>query len=118
MLTLLIVDDDPQIRSALLRLLRGDYSLILCASAEAALSVLNGDSLSRPDVVLTDVDMPGGASGLELRQIILEHWPKLPVVVMTGGDVLRCDELATVLAKPFTKDELRTALDAATKLKS
>jgi len=52
-------------------------------SADAALGVLHGDA-ALPDVVLSDIEMPGTLSGMDLAFRLRERWPRLPVVLVTG----------------------------------
>ncbi len=81
---ILIVDDDPDIRGALRRLLeRSGMQVTEADSAEAAIAQLVS---SRPDVVVSDVMMPG-RSGLELYTTLVEHSPRLEgrVIFLTGA---------------------------------
>ena len=67
------------------------------------------------DVVLSDVMMPGGMSGVELAREIRERWPQLPVVLTTGFiEAARSavNEGLEVLVKPYPLETLVTALDA------
>ena len=67
------------------------------------------------DVVLSDVMMPGGMSGVELARKIRERWPQLPVVLTTGFiEAARSavNEGLEVLVKPYPLETLVTALDA------
>jgi DNA-binding NtrC family response regulator len=79
----LLVDDDPTILSSIGEAL-GDMGLEVgtAGSAEAALERL---AKSRPDVVLSDIRMPG-LSGLELLSLIRERAPDIDVVLMTAYD--------------------------------
>ena len=52
-------------------------------SADAALAALNGGA-SLPDIVLSDIEMPGKLSGMDLAFRLRERWPHLPVVLITG----------------------------------
>jgi signal transduction histidine kinase/CheY-like chemotaxis protein len=67
------------------------------------------------DLVLTDIVMPGGLSGIEVLRYVRDRHPQLPVVLMTGYSnelqKLSSDEL--VLLKPFSPHELADALRKA-----
>ncbi|GMV06304.1 MAG: sigma-54-dependent Fis family transcriptional regulator [Gemmatimonadota bacterium] len=82
---ILLVDDDPSVLSALTRALgRHGAEVEAVGGGEAALGKL---ATFVPDVVLTDVRMPG-MGGLELLRILRERAPQVDVVVMTGHDDL------------------------------
>ena len=76
-----LVDDDASIRWVLERALKhGGMSARVFDAAEPALEALRRES---PDVLITDIRMPG-ASGLELLKRIRDTRPALPVIVMTA----------------------------------
>ncbi len=76
-----LVDDDASIRWVLERALRqGGMSPTAFDHADTALAALRRD---RPDVLITDIRMPG-RSGLELLTEIRDSQPELPVIVMTA----------------------------------
>ena len=79
--SILIVDDEKPVRYMMRRLLEGDgYSVTEADSAEGALEVL-GDV--RPDLVITDLKMPG-MDGLTLAQKLIEADADRPVLMMTA----------------------------------
>jgi len=76
-----LVDDDASIRWVLERALKGGGMLTRAfEAAEPALEALRTES---PDVLLTDIRMPG-LSGLELVRKIHGNRPQLPIIVMTA----------------------------------
>ena len=80
---LLLVEDHPLVRRALRRLLGGEPDLVVAAeadSAESALAQLEGVT---PDLVVTDLSLPG-ASGIELVQVLKHQRPGLRCLVLTG----------------------------------
>ncbi len=103
-----IVDDDSSIRWVLARALRADgFDVQDFEDAEQALAVLDGQ---HPDVLMTDIRMPG-MSGLELARIVHETRSEIPVIVMTAHTDLD-SALASYesgafeyLPKPFDLDE-------------
>jgi DNA-binding NtrC family response regulator len=109
----LVVDDDPSIREALAQALGADMDIRLADSAEQALSML---SASAPDVILSDVRMPG-LDGLALLRLIHERAPGIDVVMMSAFDdmptvVTSMREGATdFLAKPLELHDLRRVLN-------
>ena len=80
MAEILIVDDDDIIRDTLYELLSENY---LCQTAETAEKALARLKASPFDVVLTDISMPG-LSGLELLGQVLQHYPRTPVIIISG----------------------------------
>lgn len=113
---LLVVDDEPAVRRILERLLKHfGYEVVLASDADSAYALLAEGSI---DGVILDLQMPL-LPGPELYIAIARRWPELRrrVVLMSGElhpvrdrwpDDLRACPL---LAKPFTLDVLRRALD-------
>lgn len=66
------------------------------------------------DLVVTDYSMPA-MSGLEFAQMVSDHAPEVPVVLVTGfGDMASDsmpDSIKQLLPKPFTMDQLRELLE-------
>jgi PAS domain S-box-containing protein len=107
--TLLVVEDEPSVRSLVASTLRNDgYQLLLAASAEEALAL--ADAHAGPlDLLLTDAIMPG-KSGIELANALAVRRPGLHVIIMSGytaETLAGLDELVELLQKPFTPRELR-----------
>ena len=76
-----IIDDDRSIRWVFEKALaREDISFRLFSSAPEALAALESTA---PQVVVSDIRMPGG-SGLQLLETIKERYPNLPVIIMTA----------------------------------
>jgi putative two-component system response regulator len=121
--SILVVEDDDEVRSLLDDALRGlGYAVRTAASAEEALVALE---LAPPDLVLTDVNM-GAMSGVELCARIKAD-PRLaltPVVILTAVHDLdaRVAGLSAgaddFFAKPFELLELRTRLHALLRVKT
>jgi two-component system, NtrC family, nitrogen regulation response regulator GlnG len=103
-----LVDDDASIRWVLERALRqGGMSPTAFDHADTAIAALRRD---RPDVLITDIRMPG-RSGLELLTEIRDSHPELPVIVMTAHSDLDSAVAAyqggafEYLPKPFDIDQ-------------
>ena len=79
--SVLIIDDDEQIRSLLVTVLGGNYRCRTAGSAEEALTALADTAF---DLVISDIDM-GGMSGLELVPHVHSMSPDT-VVLMISGD--------------------------------
>ena len=117
-----IVDDDASIRWVLERALKsGGMTPRVFEAAELALEALRGDA---PDVLLTDIRMPG-LSGLDLVRRLHETRPQLPIIVMTAhadlDNAVSAYESGAFeyLPKPFDIDQVvelvRRAAESAAK---
>jgi CheY-like chemotaxis protein len=108
---LLVVDDDEPLRIALAGLLEVAGAHVLEApDAEEAVARLSAGPV---DVLLTDLQLPGG-SGIWLAEWVAAHLPALPVVLMSAslppsGTVLPAPVWHYV-RKPFDPDALREIL--------
>jgi CheY-like chemotaxis protein len=82
--TALIVEDDPTQREMICLLLEeSDYDVIQCESAEAAALVLKRNG-ARVVLLMTDVNLAGPMSGVELAHLAKQGNPALNVVVTSG----------------------------------
>jgi signal transduction histidine kinase/ActR/RegA family two-component response regulator len=108
---LLLVDDEPMIVAAMLRLLehRG-YTVEGHTDPREALESFR-DAPTRFDAVITDMTMPG-ISGLELASRVSELRPGIPVVACSGyhdgfhGEDLRTSGITRTLVKPMVISDL------------
>ena len=76
-----VVDDDKSIRWVLEKALeKAGYRVASFSEADAVLHALE---LAEPDVLISDIRMPG-MDGIELLTHIKEHRPDLPVIIMTA----------------------------------
>jgi len=103
-----VIDDDPSIRWVLEKALqKEDLSVRSFESGTAALEALDRQ---QPDVILTDVRMPG-ISGLELLETLSREIPDVPVIIMTAHSDLESAVASyrggafEYLPKPFDVDE-------------
>ena len=119
--TILIVEDDPQVRDFVVRTLeRLGYATLEAEDGPAALRVLeDGPDV---DLVFTDIVMPGGMSGFELAATVSELCPAVKMLYMSGysfdkaAQEGKLDDGIELISKPFTRLDLarriRTVLDA------
>lgn len=109
MAQILIVDDNSALRSALERYLRTQSHLATSVpDARSALEMLEG---MQPDVLVTDLRMPG-MDGADLLRSLQSREIDVPVIMMSGADV-RPEESAgavLVLQKPFGPASLLEAI--------
>jgi len=111
-----VVDDDRSIRWVLeTALKREGLNVTSFASADSIVELLHKDM---PDVLLTDIRMPG-KSGIELLADIQEEFPQLPVIVMTAHSDMDSAVSAydggafEYLPKPFDVDEVVAQVERA-----
>jgi PAS domain S-box-containing protein len=107
-ITILLVEDEPAVRSAAVRILRkAGYTVIEAGSPVAAIELARSEA--RIALLVTDMVMPG-MSGRDLSQNLRADRPDLSVVYMSGysEDLVKRDtELdGPLLQKPFTRDSL------------
>jgi two-component system response regulator GlrR len=120
-LKVLLVDDDKDLRQLIaMRLSAAGYAVTAVESGEAALAAL---SVSRPQVVVTDLRMQG-MDGMALFDAIHRDSPSLPVVILTAHGTIPEAVAATrrgvfsFLTKPFEPKVLLDTVAEATRLSS
>ncbi|WP_423605245.1 ATP-binding protein [Sphingomonas sp. MS122] len=106
---ILVVEDNENVGEHASQLLCDlGYETVRAPDARSALLAL--EQASEPfDLVLSDVVMPGGMSGLELARELARTHPELPVVLTTGYSDVLLEEGADdveVLRKPYSMDAL------------
>ena len=114
-LKVLVVDDEQVILDSAKRILRDDLQVLTAPDAEAASALLSSE---RPDIVITDLVLPG-MSGMKLLDTALEHDPGLVIILTTGFSTVENAVAALkhgafdFLPKPFTCDELLSSVARA-----
>jgi CheY-like chemotaxis protein len=110
---LLVVDDDPDIRSALLGVLSEEgYTVEVAPDGREALNRLAAGP--HPDAILLDLMMPVmNGWQFRARQLALPAFAQIPTIIMTAiGNLERAAITADYfLPKPLCLDELRVAID-------
>jgi CheY-like chemotaxis protein len=112
--TVLVVEDDPWIRSLMADLLAGEgYSVVQASDGKAGLDMA---AVNDPDVILLDLAMPE-LSGLDVLHELKNSKPDVPVLVvsayamlMMGSDARRADG---VIQKPFDLADLLLQVEQA-----
>ncbi|WP_291270620.1 response regulator [Geothrix sp.] len=114
---ILIVDDEPEVRTALLEALQSrGYSAEAAADGEAALARMAETPFP---LVLTDLHMPGGLSGLELIAALKQRHPDAICILITAFATLDTTIGALkqgaydLIQKPFRLAEIEVVLDRA-----
>lgn len=113
-ITLLFVDDEPSILSALRRLCRPlGYRVLLAESGPAALELLAQEPV---DLIISDMRMPG-MDGAQLLEAVRQRWPEVVRLLLTGyADIgstiaaINQGEIHRYIAKPWDDQELLLAI--------
>lgn len=113
-LSILVVEDEDQLRTLIYRMLRvDDHEVTAVSTAHEALE-LDQHLVDTCDLLLTDVVLPG-MSGVELVRTLRQRRADLPVIYMSGypADVIEAQGGidAPLLEKPFGQVELRAAIE-------
>ncbi|MCW5203144.1 sigma-54-dependent Fis family transcriptional regulator [Desulfobulbus sp. US4] len=118
---ILIVDDELSMRDFLKILFENEgYEVSVAANAATALDVAVRDPF---DVVITDIRMPG-MNGLELLAELKQHFPDLPVIMITAyaspDDAVQAMRQGAFdyITKPFHVDELKNVIRTAVQRKA
>jgi DNA-binding response OmpR family regulator len=112
----LVIDDDVKITRVLdLRLRKAGYQVILAANGEAGLNLFKAE---HPDMVITDILMPG-KEGLETIMALRRDSPEVKIIAMSGGGRIGAEDYLDLakkfgaqytFTKPFTGKEVLQAV--------
>lgn len=106
--TVLVVDDEPMIRMFVADILTdAGYAVIEAGSTDAAIDIIEDEANLK--AVVTDINMPGGADGIELARRIARSHPDVRVLVVSGRmrpATYTLPEGSGFLGKPFSDQQL------------
>jgi CheY-like chemotaxis protein len=112
---ILLVEDDPRVAEATQDLLQNmGFDTRWAGDGTAALAFVESDP--KLALVLSDVVMPGGLSGLDLARTLRDRRPELPVVLMTGYSSYASEVVGdgfALIEKPYRRDALAASLRSA-----
>jgi DNA-binding NtrC family response regulator len=110
---ILVVEDELLIRFMLSDGLRDHgYHVIEACSADEALIVLE---TAMPDLIISDVRMPGSLDGMGLLALVRRTMPTLPVIITSAhlqSELALADGATQFIAKPYTMDLVLYAVSA------
>ncbi|MCD4654219.1 sigma-54 dependent transcriptional regulator, partial [bacterium] len=119
--TILIVDDENGIRRSLRMILEyAEYSVLEAENGPTAIAIARKH---RPDLVLLDIKMPG-MDGLEVLDNLMQDYPELPVIILSGHGNIDTAVKATrlgaydFLEKPPKKDRILLTIRNALAMRS
>lgn len=115
--SILIVDDEPEVLSALHRLLRtGGFHVFAANSGEDGLRILETESV---DVVVSDMRMPNMSGAQFLEQVFL-RWPDIKRILLTGYSdtestvaAINRGKIWRYIAKPWNNEDLMLTIQQA-----
>ncbi|MBI4694468.1 MAG: response regulator [Gammaproteobacteria bacterium] len=115
--TLLCVDDEPNIVSALRRLFRGPgYRVLVADGGRAGLAVLEAEPV---DLVISDMRMPE-MTGAEFLAVVAERWPRTMRILLTGYadlsstvDAINKGAIYRYVSKPWDDNDLKLTVQRA-----
>jgi signal transduction histidine kinase/CheY-like chemotaxis protein len=111
----LLVEDDVEVQNVAGELLQGMGCRVIQASdGRSALAVLERDRAV--ELVISDIAMPGGLSGLELARIVRQRYPGVPILLFTGFSQYATQVVSegfTLIEKPFRPDAFAASIRAA-----
>jgi DNA-binding NtrC family response regulator len=112
---ILLVEDDPAVAEATQDLLQNiGFDTRWVGDGVAALTSVENDP--KLALVMSDVVMPGGVSGLDLARTLRDRRPELPVILTTCYSSQASEVVAegfALIEKPYRRDVLAAALRSA-----
>jgi len=118
MIKVLIVDDIPETREHLSRLLGLEREIDVAGTAGSGEEALQVAMDLRPDIIVMDINMPG-MDGIAAAEIISQRLPNSPIIMMSvhgEAEHMKRAMLAGArefLVKPFSSDEFATSIKRA-----
>ncbi|MEA1969434.1 MAG: response regulator [Thermodesulfobacteriota bacterium] len=120
---ILIIDDEPQIRSMLKKILeREGFDIIVASDGKEGMKLFERNPV---DLVITDLIMPE-KEGIEIILELRKGYPDVPIIAMSGGGQNSPDgylNMAKIFGahatfeKPINKEELLNAVNKALDIK-
>ena len=99
--TILVLEDDVSVRHISVKVLRGlGYEVIEAANADDAKRLISRHGKRQIHLLLTDMVMPGGLTGLELADLLVSKKPSLKVILTSGYSAQLLD--TDISAKSFS----------------
>jgi len=120
---ILIIDDEPQIRSMLKKMLEQEgFDIIVASDGKEGMKLFEKDPV---DLVITEIIMPE-KDGIEVIQALRQDYPDVPIIAMSGGGrnppdgylkMAKSSGAQATFEKPIEKKELLNAVKKALEFK-
>jgi len=112
MSVILLVEDETFVKYYLEEILEyAGYQIVSAANADEAIEILESRNDIR--VLITDINMPGSMDGLRLAAAVKDRWPPIKIIVATGKDAPRREEMpmdSQFLPKPYAPNRVLAAV--------
>jgi two-component system, response regulator PdtaR len=109
----LVVEDEGLVRQMSAdELADAGYQVLEAANSREAISIL--ESGVRVAVLFTDVNMPGELDGLELARLVHDRWPRVGLLVTSGGARAGPDDVpdeGRFISKPYSLRRMCSVVD-------
>jgi DNA-binding response OmpR family regulator len=99
--TVLVVDDEPDIRSIIVLTHQHDFAVLQAADADEAMQIARTQKI---DLLLTDLEIGNGMNGIDLAERMNEEMPGIRTLVISGSpksEILAAAKGLPHLRKPF-----------------
>ncbi len=113
---LLVIDDEPIVRTSCQKILIPEgYEVKIAENGNEGLEILEKE---RFNLILLDLKMPG-IDGVDVLKIIKERWPEIKVIILTGYSTVETAVTTlrmgafNFIEKPFTPDKLLKSVEEA-----
>ncbi|AZC24040.1 response regulator [Pseudomonas sessilinigenes] len=115
---ILVVEDEPTVLEFLCEILEDEgYATQAVDSADQAWEFLH-ERAADVALLLTDITMPGRLNGASLSNLCGEHWPGMPIVVMSGYETPESSGVrypVSFIRKPWTIGQVLDCVEGALK---
>lgn len=106
--SVLVVEDDPTLLEFTAELLKDDgLDVIRASDCDEALAIMESGRI--PDILVTDIALPGCRSGVDLATIVAGKWPTVRLIIVSGRERPRqgdYPEQAVFFTKPYAHGAL------------
>ena len=115
-LRILIADDHAVVRAGLRALLEQQPDFDVVAEAESGAEAVRQAATHQPDIVVMDIRMPGGLSGIEACEQITDVVPQTKVIMLTAYSTEEVEKeadkhgISAFIRKPVSLPVLRQAV--------
>ncbi len=89
-ISVLVVDDNTEIRQYFIGILAHEHDMEVVASASSGMEAIKAAEQYKPNIVLMDIQMETRTAGIDAARTIIKKWPDIKVIILT---ILEDDDL-------------------------